>query len=369
MKIKNIKPLAIIIVLLTSLLGCQSTKSNKADIEHKQYATYFSEHKNYKDAIANDNKKEAYRALNAMFELSKSNTDYYSLTGNLLASSFVSGAFNKLDEKEFKKIAAVLGDELNLQLKFKIESIEKYYAFKKLEPTKLLALHNDTNKYCQADSIAMRLPITDENEALHYLSSNDCLSDALKDDPNARALYVEYLTYIASRPDMKLRADGFKIYDTSSSQYSALSQEQQSALLSAKEQVFAFSTETKAPNFSLSVKKGELEELEAISKIGELLPLAKSGIAKNYQQIETLFNEIEVTSKQKSKTVPAVLNLLASLALEQRNLIAFDSYVKNMNSAQYLTKENNNYFNQLRLIIFIKSKDYVNGLSYVDTLI
>ncbi|AQP98915.1 hypothetical protein B0W48_03350 [Pseudoalteromonas aliena] len=369
MKIKNIKPLAIIIVLLTSLLGCQSTKSNKADIEHKQYATYFSEHKNYKAAIANDNKKEAYRALNAMFELSKSNTDYYALTGNLLASSFGSGAFNKLDEKEFKKIAAVLGDELDSQLKFKIKSIEKYYAFKKLEPTKLLALHNNTNKYCQADSIAMRLPMTDENEALHYLTSNDCLSDALKDDPNARALYIEHLTYIDSRPDMKLRADGFKIYDTSSSQYSALSQKQQYALLSAKEQVFAYSTKTRAPTFSLSVKKGELEEPEAINKIAELLPLAEKDLAKNYQQIEALFNEIEVISKQKSKTVPAVLNLLVSLALEQSNLIAFDSYVKKMNSAQYLTKENNNYFNLLRIIILTKSEEYANGLSYVDTLI
>ncbi|TMN88225.1 hypothetical protein, partial [Pseudoalteromonas sp. S558] len=71
----------------------------------------------------------------------------------------------------------------------------------------------------------------------------------------------------------------------------------------------------------------------------------------------------------KSKTVTAVLNLIVSLSLEQSNLIAVDSYVKKKNSAQYLTKEKNKYFNLLRHIILTKSQEYANGVSYVETLI
>jgi hypothetical protein len=67
--------------------------------------------------------------------------------------------------------------------------------------------------------------------------------------------------------------------------------------------------------------------------------------------------------------MPLVLYTIVARAVDSKNLEIFDRYVKKMVDNSYLTQKNINYFNQLRLIIMSDNKDYLTGLSFVDTLI
>jgi hypothetical protein len=304
-----------------------------------------------------------------MFKLSESNPEYYALSGNMLASALMTGSFGKLDEQEFLRVASLLGDDLNIQMKHKVQSIKKYYAYKKQAPKALETLVSETINYCTDNSIAITIAKASDNEALHYIHTNECLIKFLKRKKEVRSLYAKYLKNIASRSTSLARAQGFLLYDTSSDQYAALSKEQQHSLLSAKEQVYAYNSNRISPLFKLSTKPGELESMPTLELIKKLTSLGNEDLVKNIKAIDDLVPDIQQSSIMKSKTMPLVLYTIVARAVDSKNLEIFDRYVKKMVDNSYLTQKNINYFNQLRVIIMSDNKDYLTGLSFVDTLI
>ena len=105
-----------------------------------------------------------------------------------------------------------------------------------------------------------------------------------------------------------------------------------------------------------------------MNKFFELLKLAENNLTTNLAKVTALSQELSDVNNVKAQTIPRVLYHMIQMSMLQNNLAVFDSYVKQMNDANYLTKDNNTYLNQLRLSILYDNKQYLDGLLFAEKL-
>ena len=241
-------------ITLCCLSACQSTSKTKTATG---YVTFKSEYQNYQKALKTKELKEAQRALEQMFELSSSNETYFKLSGNLLANSLYTGVFGHFEQQRFIDVAQILGEDLNAQLQFGLKKINNYYTYQKEAPKALSKLHQKAIQYCPDSNIVSKQVITPHNAALHYLNSIDCVAYFLIESAKARALMAQHFEYIGARENSKIKSLGFSLYDIPVADYSKLTLNEQQALLSAKKQVYGYSSSGTEPNFNMSTSPGE----------------------------------------------------------------------------------------------------------------
>ncbi|TQV77288.1 hypothetical protein FLL45_04905 [Aliikangiella marina] len=335
-------------------LGCGSNPPVLSDFQvYKQSMNPTEGQPNY---------QAAKDALEKIIYSPRSNSKMRESATRLMALNLYSGKFGYYGEAEFIYWANTLGSNKGSDLQFRIDRIKKVREVFPNQKELMNNLYLESIVHCAPTvKIIPQLLIQDKNLALYYLNGVECIYPKLVSQPQLREIYSKHLELVGVRETKNLMTRGFNLYarNPTMSQFNALKETEQSALLMAKIQAFTYAAKTSQPKFPAGAYYRSAE-------VKKIFQFFQSDNDSDWFKGNALLEEILSDNKSSDLEKAKLFHYIAVSAYLKDRFDTYKTYKARLMELNYLKPAEKLYMDRMTMLFMHKLKRFVKGNEFVE---